>query len=444
MLAMLLMTANGTELAAAISDGDGPCTGGNNATGHDICACALDGNTIALSCAGGGTITGVVFAAIGTPTGICGTFARGKCDGVAARANATVTTACIGKTSCRLPCDIQHFNGGQDPCYGQVKHVAVQVTCSTIQPPAPPAPPTPAPPTPPKPPSGTSEVGCAVLPAGPPAILSCPPGTVITSIPFGSYGSPLGGCPNLLPNPACEDRNPAGWGANASFVVETLCLGLPSCEIPTDPMLYGSEFPCTSRGKQLGVTWRCSPRSGPPPPLRKSLWGGVGFDVWNFLFEQSHNSSWAIRGELVREVWQRHWATTNASFARMVHFDNWGGQDFSIDIVKPYLDFLQHETNTTLYWSQFHMTPPSSSCSFRQPSCVVTPAVQSWADDRAAFLDELVGKRGYSNIRWYCFSNELENNVRDAWVSCLRAALKFTIVLSRDDADSLLPMYRFR
>lgn len=403
------------SLAAAVdlSDFDGPCTGGNNATGHNLCACGVDGNTISFNCAGGGTITGVVFAAIGTPTGKCGSFVRGKCDGDPAKANATVAAACVGKPSCQLPCDIQHFDGGQDPCVGQVKHVAVQVTCSTIQPPAPPAPPSPAPPTPPEPPSRADEIGCAVLPAGPPATLSCPSGTVISSIPFASYGSPLGGCPRLQLNPACEDRNPDGWGGNASFVVETLCLGLPSCEVPTSPMIYGSEFPCTSRGKQLGVTWRCSALpTGPPPPLRKSLWGGVGFDVWNFLFSQSHNSSWAIRGELVREVWQRHWATTNASFARMVHFDDWNGQAFSIDIVKPYLDFLQHTTKTTLYWSQFHMKPPISTCDFRKPDCAVAPAVQSWADGRAAFLDELVGQHGYTNLRWYCFSNELENNVR--------------------------------
>lgn len=327
-IASVLAAAAAAAVAhTAAAAADGPCTGANNATGHDLCACALDGGTIHLSCAGGGTVTAVAFAAIGTPTGSCGSFVRGKCDGDPAKAKDAVTAACVGKPSCQLPCDIQHFDGGKDPCWGVVKHVSVQVTCSTPQPPAPPAPPSPAPPTPPQPPSGPADLGCAVLPAGPPATLSCPAGTVISAVPFASYGSPLGGCPSLLPNPACEDRNPAGWGANASFVVETLCLGLSSCELPTDPMLYGSEFPCDSKGKQLGVTWKCAQQqAGPPPPPRKALWGGVGWNIWNFLKWQAHNTSWEIGGELVRDVWKRRWASTNASFARIVHFDTWDGQ----------------------------------------------------------------------------------------------------------------------
>ena len=93
-------------------------------------------------------------------------------------------------------------------------------------------------------------------------------------------------------------------------------------------------------------------------------------------------------------------------------------QDFSIEIAKPYLDFLLNETNTTLYWSQFHMKPPVSTCNFRQPPCPVSAAVKSWAEGRADFLDELVTTHGYSNIRWYCFANELENNVNfNNWVS---------------------------
>jgi hypothetical protein len=137
----------------------------------------------------------------------------------------------------------------------------------------------------------------------------------------------------------------------------------------------------------------------------------VGFNVWNFLFSEAHNSSWAIDGELVCDVWQERWGMLNASFARIVHFDSWNGQDFSIDIAKPYLDFLLHETNTTLYWSQFHMKPPTTTCDFRKPDCTVSSEVQTWANGRATFLDELVGTHGYSNIKWYCYSNELEYNV---------------------------------
>ena len=64
------------------------------------------------------------------------------------------------------------------------------------------------------------------------------------------------------------------------------------------------------------------------------------------------------------------------------------------------------------------MKPPVSTCNFRQPPCPVSAAVKSWAEGRADFLDELVTTHGYSNIRWYCFANELENNVNfNNWVS---------------------------
>lgn len=119
------------------------CTGGNNATGKDICGCAQDGSTIRLACASGGKITGVVFASIGDPAGPCGHFVDGECKGDPAKAKATVAAACVGKASCSLLADIGHFNGGQDPCPGALKSLAVEVTCSTPQPPQPPPPPAP-------------------------------------------------------------------------------------------------------------------------------------------------------------------------------------------------------------------------------------------------------------------------------------------------------------
>ena len=142
----------------------------------------VDGSTpLVLTCAGGGTITAVTFAAIGTPAGVCGSFAAGACNGDPTKAKAAVSAACMGKTTCSLVCvcvcvcvshapfptqflthkryafvaqtaDIGHFNGGQDPCVGVEKRVQVEVTCSTVQPPAPaPAPfkpPIPPPPAP--------------------------------------------------------------------------------------------------------------------------------------------------------------------------------------------------------------------------------------------------------------------------------------------------------
>ena len=41
----------------------------------------------------------------------------------------------------------------------------------------------------------------------------------------------------------------------------------------------------------------------------------------------------------------------------------------------------------------------------------------AWAAERAAFLADLVGARGFDNIRWYCFANELENVDFGPWAT---------------------------
>ena len=82
--------------------------------------------------------TGVTFASIGTPTGVCGAFHPGGCCGDPAKAAAYVANQCVGKSTCVLNADINTFNGGADPCHGIAKHVNVQVACSIAAPPAPP------------------------------------------------------------------------------------------------------------------------------------------------------------------------------------------------------------------------------------------------------------------------------------------------------------------
>jgi hypothetical protein len=131
-------------LVAASFHTSASCSGPLNTSGSDLCGCEPDGTPIIFLCAGGGNVTGVVFASIGTPGGTCNAFARGGCDGNPAAALAAVTAACVGKPGCTLPTDIQFFNGGVDPCYGTAKSCAVQVTCSTPQPPPPPPPPPPS------------------------------------------------------------------------------------------------------------------------------------------------------------------------------------------------------------------------------------------------------------------------------------------------------------
>ena len=112
------------------------------AVGHAVCGCAEDGKTFRLACFDNGTITGVTFAAVGTPGGKCGHLTVDpKCNGNATLAQAYVESTCVGKTSCVLDADINTFNGGKDPCLLVTKHAAVQVVCSTAAPPSPPPPP---------------------------------------------------------------------------------------------------------------------------------------------------------------------------------------------------------------------------------------------------------------------------------------------------------------
>ena len=100
--------------------------------GKTICSCHADGHTISLDC-GNGTISAVLFASIGTPTGSCGHYDPGNCSGDPNLAKAFVSKACLGKRSCDVPADIDYLNGGKDPCTGVPKRTAVQVQCTTSQ-----------------------------------------------------------------------------------------------------------------------------------------------------------------------------------------------------------------------------------------------------------------------------------------------------------------------
>lgn len=68
----------------------------------------------------GGTFTGVQFASFGTPKGACPNFTTGTCN--ALNSTQAVAEACVGKSSCSIPVDVDYFG---DPCYGTAKHLAV-------------------------------------------------------------------------------------------------------------------------------------------------------------------------------------------------------------------------------------------------------------------------------------------------------------------------------
>jgi hypothetical protein len=392
------------------------CTGPYNATGgYDLCGCQPDGAPIVFACAGQGTITGVEFASVGTPVGACGAFARGACDGDPAAARAYVEATCVGRTVCSLQTDIEHFNNGNDPCVGVAKACAVQVTCSTPQPPLPPGPPGPAPPSPPLPPAPGGE-GCGVVSAGHAFNISCAGAQIVSNVSFASYGVPVGGCPALERNALCDADNPQGWGANATFAVESLCLGRARCNVPVDPMLFGSEFPCSVPGpKSLGVVWACADPAAPPAEPAPTLWQGVGYNVMNHLFSEA---GWTNQtydgGQTARDVWLELFARANASFIRFLDFDHddrpaTPAFNFSIAQSLPYLNLFK-AMGTEVYWTDFHPNVAPSSCGNQTGPCLpLTPAQEAWAAARASFLAELVGTFGHGQ------HDARRNDRRDAY-----------------------------
>ena len=110
----------------------GGCT--DPSSPHTLCGCAPDGASVVLNCTGGGTITAVTFASVGTPGGTCGNFSAGTCAGDANKSRVYVSSQCVGKSSCTLAADINTFNSGKDPCYNVAKHAEISVACSMPQP----------------------------------------------------------------------------------------------------------------------------------------------------------------------------------------------------------------------------------------------------------------------------------------------------------------------
>ncbi|HJX62889.1 MAG TPA: PA14 domain-containing protein, partial [Polyangia bacterium] len=90
-----------------------------------VCRTANQGGTITLACPSGQIISSVGFASYGTPSGSCGAFTAGTCN--ASRSVSVVSSACIGKSTCRVSANKSTFG---DPCVGTAKRLYAQVTCA--------------------------------------------------------------------------------------------------------------------------------------------------------------------------------------------------------------------------------------------------------------------------------------------------------------------------
>ena len=102
---------------------------------------------------------------------------------------------------------------------------------------------------------------CATVNEGNLLVLVAPPGDIIASITFASYGTPLGSCGAFAVGP-CN-------APSSLSVVEGACVGRSSCVITADTATFGGD-PCPGTTKQLFVQATVGPQ---PTPTRTNTWG---------------------------------------------------------------------------------------------------------------------------------------------------------------------------
>ena len=101
-------------------------TGGGTPPSSPFCGSVLNLDDLSLAC-DTGVISAISFASYGTPTGTCGSWAANPaCN--EANSTAVVEALCLGKAACTITAGPPNWG---DPCYGTVKYLDVQASCST-------------------------------------------------------------------------------------------------------------------------------------------------------------------------------------------------------------------------------------------------------------------------------------------------------------------------
>ena len=101
-------------------------SGSGGPVSSPFCAEVFNLDTMTMYCASPGAAITTTFASYGTPSGSCGSWvANASCN--TPNSLAIVQGFCDGKQSCSFPADTPTFG---DPCYGTVKHLAIEATCS--------------------------------------------------------------------------------------------------------------------------------------------------------------------------------------------------------------------------------------------------------------------------------------------------------------------------
>ncbi|KAF8411754.1 hypothetical protein HHK36_004312 [Tetracentron sinense] len=81
---------------------------------------------VQLRCPSGKTISKILFASFGTPSGNCESYAIGSCH--SSNSRVVVEKACLGKALCSIPKSTKNFGG--DPCPGTAKALLVDAQCT--------------------------------------------------------------------------------------------------------------------------------------------------------------------------------------------------------------------------------------------------------------------------------------------------------------------------
>ena len=150
------------------------------------------------------------------------------------------------------------------------------------------------PPLPAKPPAVPSVCGASSESDDVPLLLGgCPGGVIIDTIPFVSFGTPIGDCRSgFVADSTCD-------GKRARGVVEAMCVGRSSCSVKVSvAALNGGVDPCYGKVKTLAVLVHCTGASPAPAPVMPGPRPGSIPSVLNVIHEMTRRSQlsnlWSI------------------------------------------------------------------------------------------------------------------------------------------------------
>lgn len=181
-----------------------------------------------IGCPTGTYITSIVAIAGMGVTGSCGTYVATPCTvgGGTLNMSALASAHCRGTSSCSFPASVSALG---DFCLGYAKRWAVQATCSPLQQPI----------YAPSPTLPIKTCTTGAFQSGVVGTLSCPPGTIISSVSALAGGAaPVGGAGCFYTISGCTAGAGGGLYFDFSAATSTLCEGRAFCQFPAGTGSY--------------------------------------------------------------------------------------------------------------------------------------------------------------------------------------------------------------